>query len=124
MPDKCVKISKLIKKIFKQSYCPLQKFQELAGKLQHACFGIPGGKGLLSPIHEALKTIPKSVKLTPYLKMTLRDWRTLVQQLAQHPTPIQFLVRNYPSYIQYTDACKLGVVGVITPGLEAEKYWV
>ena len=36
IPDKCIKNSKLIKNICKQSYCPLQKFQELAGKLQHA----------------------------------------------------------------------------------------
>ena len=36
--DKYVKISKLIKNLCKQSYCPLQKFQELAGKLQHASF--------------------------------------------------------------------------------------
>ena len=52
MPDKCVKFSKLIKNICKQSYFPPQNFQELAGKLQHACFGIPGVKGLFSPIHE------------------------------------------------------------------------
>ena len=48
MPYKCVKISNLIKKLFKQSYCPLQKFQELAGKLQHASFGIPGGGAVLT----------------------------------------------------------------------------
>ena len=36
----------------------------------------------------------------------------------------QLLVTNYPNYIQYTDACALGSVGVITPGLDAIQYWV
>ena len=124
MPYKCVDFSKLIKNLCKQSYCPLLKFQELAGKLQHSSFVIPGGKGLFSTIHEALKITSKSVNLTPYFKTTLWYWINLFQHLAQHPTPIQFLVSNYPSYIQYTDSCKLGAGGVITLGIEVSKYWV
>ena len=54
MPDKCEKICKLIKKVSSKQFCALQKFQELAGKLQHASFGIPGGKRLFSPIFKAL----------------------------------------------------------------------
>ena len=124
MPEKCAKISKLIKKVCKQSHCPLQKFQELAGKLQHASFGIPGGKGLFSPIHAAMRTTTKTVTLTPLIKTTLQDWRTLVNHLGKNPTPVQLLVSDYLNYIQYTDACALGAGGVITPGLDAIQYWV
>ena len=59
MPYKCVDFSKLIKNLCKQSYYPVPKSLELSGKLQHASFGIPGGKRLFSPIHEALKTTPQ-----------------------------------------------------------------
>jgi len=124
MPEKCAKISKLIKKVCKQSHCPLQKFQELAEKLQHASFGIPGGKGLFSPIHAAMRTTTKTVTLTPLIKTTLQDWRTLVNHLGKNPTPVQLLVSNHPNYILYTDACALGAGGVITPGLDAIQYWV
>ena len=54
-PDKFEKIARLIKKVCKTKFCEIKKIQELAGKLQHASFGIPGGKGLFSPIHRALK---------------------------------------------------------------------
>ena len=107
-----------------KKFCALQKFQELAGKLQHASFGIPGGKGLFSPIFKALRTTTKTVKITPELRSALKDWKTLVQHLATNPTPVQLLVSEYPNYIQYTDACKLGAGGVITPGLDAIQYWV
>ena len=124
MPDKCIKIAKLIKKVCKMKFCPLQRFQELAGKLQHASFGIPGGKGLFSPIYRALQNTSKQIPITEQLKAALKDWRTLVQHLGAHPTPVQLLVSAYPNYIQYTDACKLGAGGVITPGLDSIEYWV
>ena len=53
-PTKCDKITTLIKQVRRMKACPLTKYQELAGKLQHASFAIVGGKGLLSPIHAAL----------------------------------------------------------------------
>ena len=55
MPEKCKKISKQIKRICSFNRCPLRKFQEIAGKLQHASYGIPGGKGMFSPIYRALQ---------------------------------------------------------------------
>ena len=98
--------------------CPLVLYQEFAGKLQHASFAIPGGKGLLSPIHSALKTSPPFVTITPILKQSLQDWRLVVQHLSKHPTPVSLLVPQYPHYLQYTDACRLGAGGIICPGLE------
>ena len=115
-PDKCHKIVKQIKKISKQQYTSLKRFQELAGKLQHASFGIPGGKGLFSPIYRALQGTPASIQITPAIREALKDWRTFVQHLATTPTPVQLLVSNYPHILQYTDACKWGAGGVILPG--------
>ena len=34
------------------------------------------------------------------------------------PTPIKLLVPDYPSYIQYTDACGIGTGGIISSGLK------
>ena len=126
MPDKCIKIAKLIKKCGKMKFCLLQQFQELAGKLQHTLFGILGGKGsLFSPtIYRALQTTSKQIPIKAQLKASLKDWWTLVQHLGAHPTPVQFLVSEYPNYIQYTNACKFGAGGIITPGLDSIEYWV
>ena len=124
LPEKCDKITKLIKKICKRQHVSLLKFQELAGNLQHASFGIPGGKGLFSPIFRALKTTTGTVRITEDLKCVLRDWRTVIQQLQTAPTPVQLLVSSYPNYIQFTDACGLGAGGIITPGLDPMQHWV
>ncbi len=123
-PDKCKKIAQLITEMRKSKSVPLQTFQELAGKLQHASFAIPGGKGLFSPIHRAMQDQKYFVKITDELRQTLKDWKTLVQHLALHPTPVQLLVTNYPNILQYTDACKLGAGGVIVPGLDPFYYYV
>ena len=123
-PQKCENIVHLIKKMCKRTTSSRQRFQELAGKLQHASFGVPGGKGLFSPIYTAMKGTRDTIPLTPQLKQALRDWRTFVQHLTKTPTPVQLLVPDYPHIIQYTDACGLGAGGVITPGLTACPYIV
>jgi len=82
------------------------------------------GKGLFSPIHRALNNPVKPICITAALRSALQDWQTLVQHLGKHPTPIKLLVTEYPNFLQYIDAIKLGSVGVITPGLEAIQYWL
>ena len=61
--NKCKTIKKDINKILKKKQVFLKKFQKLAGKLQHASLGIPGGAGLFSPIQMAI------------LQIILTDWR-------------------------------------------------
>ena len=123
-PSKCEKITKLIKKVKKMKACSLQTYQEVAGKLQHASFAIPGGKDLLSPVHAALHGNPPFITITPILKQALHDWRAVVQYLAKHPTPVSLLVPQYPNYLQYTVACRIGAGGVICLGLDETKYIV
>ena len=115
--DKTEKIAQLTKKVLRSKAAPLKRFQELAGKLQHASFGIPGGKGMFSPIYAAMKGDPEFVTITSNLRRTLEDWRTMVQHFHRHPTPTRLLVAGDPHIVQYTDACRLGAGGVVTSGL-------
>lgn len=124
MPDKVKAISKTIKKVIKSKQVTLLVYQQLAGKLQHASFAIPGGNGLFSPVHKALKTTNKFITITPELVQILTDWRTLIQDLGKNPTSVLLLVSEFPNIIEYTDACKLGAGGVITPGMDPFQYWV
>eukprot|EP00957_Ditylum_brightwellii_P153152 11657616-Ditylum_brightwellii.AAC.1 len=62
LPDnKCEGIVKLIKKVLHTKATPLNRFQELSGKLQHTSLGIPGGHGLFSPLHMAMLGNPDMV---------------------------------------------------------------
>lgn len=117
-PEKCHKILAQIKQVTRMNACPLNTYQKLAGKLQHASYGISGGKGLFSPIWSAMAANPPFIRITPELKQTLFDWRVVIQKLADAPTHITLLVPKSPSYLQYTDACGLGAGGVICPGSE------
>ena len=116
-PCRCKKITTLITRIAHRPRCPLQKFQQVAGKLQHASFAIPGGKGLFSPIYRALKGTPPVITITPLLKSALLDWRTIIHQFASSPSPVRLLIPQPPHFLQYTDACYLGCGGITSPGL-------
>ena len=123
-PNKCKALISLLRKVSKSQRCPLHTFQELAGKLQHASFGIPGGKGLFSPIYRALKAASSSIIITKSLRITSADWRSIIHQLASSPTPMRLLVPDYPNIIQYTDACALGAGGIICPGTSPTPHIV
>ncbi len=57
----------------------LNDYQKLAGKLQHALFGIPGGAGLFSPLQEAMLGDLPFITLIDMLKEILKDsWRYMV----------------------------------------------
>eukprot|EP00957_Ditylum_brightwellii_P056092 4251697-Ditylum_brightwellii.AAC.1 len=58
------------------------------------------------------------IVLTPMLKETLKDWRKIIHQMRKNPTSVLQLVSNYPHYLGYTDACKLGADGVCSSGLK------
>ena len=123
--EKCQKITALIKAIVKSPRCHLKKFQVLAGKLQHASYGIPGGAGLFSPIDMAATQAKDDiVHITEHLKATLQDWRALVNSFKTTPTPIELLLADWPNYINYTDACGIGAGGVATPGLNSILHTV
>ena len=114
--SKVKKIVALIKQVLHSKATPLKRFQELAGKIQHASFGIPGGRGLFSPIYAAMIGDPHFVYINAGLRRALEDWRTIIKHFQRHPTPIQLLLPGDPHMIEYTDACKIGSGGVVVSG--------
>ena len=117
-PEKCQKIITLLNSTLKLKRASLNKFQKIAGKLQHASFGIPSGKGLFSPIQMAMKGDPDFIPISAELTIILVDWRYIIKYLKTHPTSVSQLVKEYPSYIGYTDACRLGAGGTWLSGLK------
>ena len=108
----------MIRKLLKMSRPSLNKYQKLAGKLQHASFGLPGGKGLFSPIQMAMAGNPDFITLTDELKECLKDWQTILRHMERNPTSVLQLVTDFPSYIGYSDACGLGAGGTWSSGLD------
>jgi len=74
---------------------PFKKFQVLAGKLQHASYGIPGGAGLFSPIDmAATQAKDDMVIITEHLKAMLLDWHALVNSFKQPPLQFNFYLQT------------------------------
>ena len=83
--------------VCRMKYCKLNQFQDLAGKMQHASFGIPEGKVLISPIYWKMKTAEDYVKITPHIVAALKDWRKLMHHLAENQHPYKYLSVNIPN---------------------------
>jgi hypothetical protein len=113
---KCNDIIVFIRKILKIKRPSLNKYQKLAGKLQHASFGIPGGTGLFTPIQMAMSGNPQFVPLTSELKCILKDWQYMIKYMDTTPTSILQLVQDYPDYIGYSDSCGMGTGGTWSSG--------
>lgn len=105
-----------IKSILKKKTASLQAYQEMAGKLNHAAFGLPAGRGLFSPIYNAFRDSPDTIQITPILRLVLQDWITLTHQIASRPTSVLELFPGLPNFIGYVDACGFGVGGVWLQG--------
>ena len=102
----------------KQENISLNKFQKIARKLQHASFGMPGGRGVFNPIQHAIVGITLFVILKTSIKKLIIDWRIIVTQLSTQPTSFLQLVQELPSYISYSDAFKLGAGGFWFSGMK------
>eukprot|EP00957_Ditylum_brightwellii_P005754 438659-Ditylum_brightwellii.AAC.1 len=103
--------------MLKSEVTPLKHYQELMGKLQHASFGIPGGAGLFSLLQIAMAGDPTCICLTPFIKEVLMDWKVLIKYMKSNPTSIHQLIKDYPAFVGYTDACLLRA-GIWSSGLE------
>ena len=115
---KVIKLRTALKKAAKDLMVPLRDFQSLAGKLNHAAFGIPNGKALSAPIYQATRGDPLQVQITPAIKLALEDWNVLLQQIASRPTHMLELTPAAPAFIGFVDACKHGIGGVWLSGTE------
>ena len=92
-PKQSNEICKTILSILKQEKISLNKFQKLVSKLQHASFGMPIGRGLFIPIHQAMVGIPPLIILKPSIKKALTDWRSILTQISAQPTSVLHIVK-------------------------------
>ena len=120
-PAKCEVIIQQIRKLLKIKRLSLKKYQKIAGKLQHASFGIPSGKALFSHIQQAMQNNPKFIPLTTELILILQDWQYIIRFMKFHPSLVLQLVQNFPDYVGHSDSCKLGTGGTWTSGLKVMK---
>ena len=91
--------------------------EKLAGSLQNASFGIPGGSGLFSPIQVMLKVTRQWLRVTPDLTQCLQDWGGVIKHIGKHTTQVHQLANNLPHYIGYSDSCGIGMGGIWASGL-------
>ena len=73
---------------------------------------MPGGRGIFTPIQQAMVDIPPFIMPKNSIKKFLSDWRRIVAQLYDQPTSVLQLVQELPSYVVYSDVCKLEEGGV------------
>ena len=112
--EKVKKLRNLIKAVIKKPSTTLKEYQRIAGKLNHASIGIPNGRGLNSPIYQAMANNPDIIIISPQLQQAFKDWNILLLQIGSRPTHVLELVHDNADYIGYVDACKTGIGGVWT----------
>jgi hypothetical protein len=116
--DKVDKITAEIHRVTRKAAIPRKQFEQLRGKLRHACIGIPAGKGLMGPIDAELRGDRRLIRIKPnqHLRDALQDFGTLIKVLGRRPTHCREVVVDDPGYIGYCDASKLGAGGVWLSG--------
>lgn len=97
----------------------LNKFQSVAGKLQHASFGTPGGASLFTPVQREMLNDPEYIPMSKELKQILRDWSYMIKCLRKKPTHVAQLLPDYPFYAGHTDACGLGCGGTWSSAMKS-----
>jgi hypothetical protein len=117
--DKVEKITAEIHRVSRKAAISRKQFEQLCGKLRHACVSIPAGKGLMGPIDAELWGAKQliRIKTNQHLRDALWDFSTLIKVLGQRPTHCRELVVSDLGYIGYCDASKLGAGGVWLLGM-------
>ena len=122
---KITKIQDEISAIIKKKKVPSNTLEKIQGRLIHASIGIPGGRGLMSPLYAAQIQTKEFTSITPQLKQCLQDWKELVKVVNSRETSVLELVPQPAEYIGYVDASKTAVGGVWTNGTKTlTQQWV
>ena len=100
----------------RQPHILYKDLEKLRGRMIHATIGIPDGRPLLAPLNRALVHKRKRIRNNPALISSMRDFASLLREMAKHPTHVKQLVTGPPAFICYCDASKIGVGGVLLPG--------
>ncbi len=115
-PDKVDKLQTRLSDILKESTVPRKEFEKVMGKLNHASIGIPNGRGLSAPVYHAMKQHQEDIPMHTPVRQALRDWKTIIQEVAARPTHVLELMPGDADFIGFVDACKTGVGGVWLSG--------
>lgn len=113
-PAKALAIVLQTRQLLRKTTCARKRFQSVVGKLRHAASILPAGKGLFSPINDALQgSLPRiGLGQQSDVRQTLLDLISLIQSLASRPTHICELLPDDPEYIGFCDASAAGAGGV------------
>ena len=107
-----------INTILKAKKSTAKQLEKLQGKLVHVATGIPGGKGLLSPLYKTVATAKEWITINKDTKQCLSDWKTIIREVAARPTSVLELVPRLPHTIGYVDASGSAAGGVWTSGTQ------
>ena len=119
---KVAKIQTKLHQILKWTRIKLNHLQKIAGTLLHAAYGIPGGRGLFSPLWRAMKNQLPWIKLTPALKVVFHDFQWLFKEIANKPINVEQIAPSLLNIHSYSDACKYAAgVGVLDPSNQKRK---
>ena len=109
-----LRLQELLTLTLTKSRVSRRNWMRLLGELRSMIHGIVGGAHMLSFLQHALAGNSR-IRLTPFLRSCLHDWWHLADELAEHPTPLRYLVPTRPTYVGTSDASKQGMGGVWLP---------
>ena len=110
-----------LKRIVRCKNIPLQRYQKIVGKLRHTALGIPTGKGLFTPLCEAIRTNPRFFHLNKSVKLAFRYWKVLINMTTSTSINVKQLVARFPEYIGECDVCTYGLGGVWFQGSDSKE---
>ena len=122
LPDsKVERLTSELQQMARKRMVPRKLFEQLRGRLRHACIGIPAGKGLMGPIDAALRGDKRWIRIkgNQLLRDALQDFATIIKVLGQRPTHCRELVATEPGYVGFCDASTLGAGGVWFAGTKS-----
>jgi hypothetical protein len=83
-PDKVTKLTSELRSTARRRRVHHKEFEQIRGRLQHACIGIPAGKGLMGPIDAALCGNDRWIGIKhhePVVQEMLTDFYMLIQMI-------------------------------------------
>ena len=94
--SRCKAIANLITQVAHQKKCQLQKFQKVAGKLQHASFDIPGGK---ASFHQYTERYGEILHMSTSLHFLNPLYLIGAPSSTNSPPPHHLSVYSSPSFL-------------------------
>jgi len=118
------RISTIFEELRGKRRVSVKKWQRIVGELRFMGLAIPGSAGLFGAMQLGLKQADQHrVRITPYLRDHLDEFKLLAHGLSTRPTRFAELVPDYPSVIGAVDAAKVGMGGVLFAEGQAPVLW-